>query len=68
MTPATPSGRATMTAKECDASGGGVVGDIGDGATQRPNYVCASGKPPTANIVAEAGGPMGVEGAVCCPK
>lgn len=57
-----------MTAKECDASGGSVVGDIGDGATQRPDYVCASGKAPTANIVAEAGGPMGVEGAVCCAK
>jgi len=60
--------RPSWTAKQCHASGGGVVGDIGDGATQRPDYVCPSGAAPSATIVAESGGPIGVEGAVCCPK
>jgi hypothetical protein len=72
-TPATPpasdgAGREKMTAKQCEANGGSVVGDIGDGATQRPDYVCASGDAPRGNIVAEPGGPIAIEGAVCCPK
>lgn len=60
-------GRPSLTAEECSASGGTVVGDIGDGATQRPDYVCANGAKPSGNISAPAGGPIGVEGAVCCP-
>jgi hypothetical protein len=55
-----------LTAEECEAKGGSVVGDIGDGATQRPDYVCPSGGAPMGNIKAPAGGPMGVEGSVCC--
>lgn len=45
-----------------------MVGDIGDGAVHRPEYVCPSGHPPLGSIVAGAGEPIGVEGAVCCPK
>ena len=60
-------GRTALPQAACEAQGGTVVGDIGDGATQRPDYVCPSGKPPLGNIAAPAGGPMPIEGAVCCP-
>lgn len=52
--------RPSMTAEECEAAGGSVVGDIGDGAIHRPEYVCPSGQPPVGSI------PLGVEGSVCC--
>ena len=59
--------RPEITATDCEAEGGVVVGDIGDGAVHRSDYVCESnGQPPVGTIVAEEGGPMGVEGAVCC--
>lgn len=58
---------ATLTAAECVDGGGTVVGDIGDGAIFEPDYVCESnGEAPTASIKAEEGGPIGVEGSVCC--
>ncbi len=60
--------RAEVTAKECEASGGTVVGDIGDGAIHRADYHCPSGAKPSGNIAAEQGGPVAVEGSVCCPK
>jgi hypothetical protein len=60
-------GRTALPQAECEAQGGTVVGDIGDGATQRPDYVCPSGKPPLGNIAPPAGGPIAVEGSVCCP-
>lgn len=56
-----------LTAAQCKAAGGEVVGDIGDGAIHRPGYKCpSSGKPPVGHIAAEPGGPMAIEGAVCC--
>jgi len=61
-------GRQELTSEQCQAQGGDVVGDIGDGATRRPDYVCPGGKPPTGNIAAPQSGPMPVEGAVCCPR
>jgi hypothetical protein len=75
-TAGTPTGAPTMgtperkvlTQKECEAQGGGAVGDIGDGATRRPDYLCPSGKPPLGNIAPPTGGPMAIEGAVCCPR
>lgn len=66
--PAGGASRPSLSSEQCEAQGGSVVGDIGDGATQRPGYVCPSGKPPTASIAAPAGGPVNIEGAVCCPK
>jgi hypothetical protein len=60
--------RKAVTQGECEAQGGSAVGDIGDGATHRPDYVCPSGKPPLGNIAAPAGGPIPIEGAVCCPR
>ncbi len=59
-----------LTAADCEAKGGSVVGDIGDGAIHKPGYVCPeSGKPPLGSISAEPGGPIATEGAVCCgPK
>ncbi len=60
--------RSAVTAEACEASGGSVVGDIGDGAIHRADYRCPSGKPPSGDIRAPAGGPMGVEGSVCCPR
>lgn len=59
--------RPEITAADCEADGGSVVGDIGDGAVHQSDYVCESnGQPPVGTITAEEGGPMGVEGAVCC--
>ncbi|MEJ7733897.1 MAG: hypothetical protein WKG00_32475 [Polyangiaceae bacterium] len=68
--PAPPSGgsRPSLTAEECAARGGTVVGDIGDGATHRPDYVCQSGGAPLGNVKPPAGGPVAIEGSVCCPK
>jgi len=62
---ATPS---QLTAEACASSGGTVVGDIGDGAIHRPDYRCPSGQKPSGAIQAPEGGPMAVEGSVCCPK
>jgi hypothetical protein len=59
--------RKSLPQEECTAQGGTVVGDIGDGATQRPDYLCPSGKKPLGNIAPPAGGPVAIEGAVCCP-
>jgi hypothetical protein len=63
----TPVERPSLTDAECQAKGGTIVGDIGDGAIHRPDYTCESGKPPIGTIRAEAGAPVAVEGAVCCP-
>ncbi len=58
---------ASLSAAACQAEGGNVVGDIGDGAIFKPDYVCESnGQPPIARIEAEEGGPIAVEGSVCC--
>src|SRR5262245_32065473 len=57
----TPS-RRELTVAACEASGGVVVGDIGDGAIHRADYRCPSGAEPSGNIRATEGGPMGVEG------
>lgn len=55
------------TAEECEASGGRVVYDIGDGAIHRPGYRCpGSGQPPIGPIRFEPGKPIPIEGAVCC--
>jgi hypothetical protein len=56
-----------ITAADCEGQGGKVIGDIGDGAVHRPDYRCeGSGEPPIGTIAAEPGGPVAVEGAVCC--
>ena len=56
-----------MTADQCTAAGGEVVGDIGDGAIHRPDYRCpTSGEPPLGPIQSEPGQPVAIEGAVCC--
>jgi hypothetical protein len=60
-------GRHALSEAECKAQGGSVVGDIGDGATHRSDYVCASGKPALGDIALPEQGPFLVEGAVCCP-
>lgn len=63
-----PPERPSLTAEECAESGGEVIGDIGDGALHRPDYVCASGSKPRGSIRAPEGGPVAIEGSVCCPK
>lgn len=60
--------RPSLTAQDCEAAGGTVVGDIGDGAVHRPDYVCASGVAPTGSIRGPEGAPIAIEGSVCCPK
>jgi hypothetical protein len=57
-----------LTQAQCEAQRGQVVGDIGDGATHRPDYVCPNGKPPLGGIAPPAGGPIATEGSVCCPR
>jgi hypothetical protein len=52
--------RREMTQEDCTAKGGTLVGDIGNGATHRPDFRCPSGSPPIGNV------PLGVEGSVCC--
>jgi hypothetical protein len=59
--------RPELSAAACEEQGGQVVGDIGDGAIHRPEYRCPdSGEPPIGTIVADEGGPVAVEGSVCC--
>jgi|SRR6478735_1090596 len=60
--------RPTLTAQACEANGGAVQGDIGDGAIHRPEYRCPNGAKPSGSIAAPDGGPIAVEGAVCCPR
>lgn len=60
--------RPQLTAEACEAGGGSVAFDIGDGAIHRPEYRCPSGAAPSGAIKAPEGGPVAVEGSVCCPK
>lgn len=60
--------RPSITAAECESQGGEVVGDIGDGAVHRADYVCASGTPPVGKIATGEGEPQPIEGSVCCKK
>jgi hypothetical protein len=56
-----------LTIAECEAQGGKVTGDIGDGAIHRPDYKCpASGEAPIGAIKTDPGRPAAIEGAVCC--
>ncbi len=65
----TAGAKPALTAAECAAKGGEVVGDIGDGAVHRPDYRCvATGEPPLGAIAADPGGPVAIEGAVCCKR
>jgi len=60
--------RPSITAAACEANHGTVVGDIGDGAIHRPEYRCINGAKPTAAISPADGGPIAIEGSVCCPR
>lgn len=62
------SGRPSISKTDCEAQGGEVIGDIGDGAIHRPDYVCASGAAPLGSIAASEGDAIAVEGSVCCKK
>ena len=65
--PPTQGSGSSLTADECTAAGGQVVGDIGDGAIHRPDYRCpTSGAPPIGHVTSEPGQPTAIEGAVCC--
>lgn len=59
---------AGLTAEQCEASGGTIVHDIGDGAIHRPDYRCPSGAPPAGPIQIPEGNPVPIEGSVCCPN
>ena len=58
--------RPPMTSAECEAKGGSVVGDIGDGAIHRADYACEGGQPPIGSIKPAEGEPIAIEGSVCC--
>jgi hypothetical protein len=58
--------RTALTQQQCEERGGGVVGDIGDGATHQADYVCPGGKPPLGDIEPAAQDPIAVEGSICC--
>ena len=65
--PGSDAERPGITAEACEAQGGTVIGDIGDGAIHRPDYRCPdSDEAPIGSIVPEGDGPIAVEGAVCC--
>jgi hypothetical protein len=61
-------GRPKLTSAQCEAQGGSIVNDIGNGAIHQPDYVCPSGKPPLGDVTSPPDGPRPVEGAVCCPR
>lgn len=65
--PGTPTDRPELSRAECQAKGGEIVGDIGDGAIHKPDYVCPSGERPTGTIKPAPGEPIAIEGEVCCP-
>ncbi|MCA9687786.1 MAG: hypothetical protein KC457_36845 [Myxococcales bacterium] len=65
--PADAPERPKLSRAECEAKGARVVGDIGDGAIHRPDYVCESGEAPIATIAPGEGEPIATEGEVCCP-
>lgn len=61
--------RDEITRAECEAQGGEIVGDIGDGAVFANDYICESnGEAPLANVVAGTSNdePIATEGEVCC--
>ncbi|KAL3913370.1 MAG: hypothetical protein SGILL_006520 [Bacillariaceae sp.] len=60
--------REEVTRQECtDELNGEIVGDIGDGAIHREDYVCeSSGESPLATVVPLEGEPVAREGEVCC--
>ena len=60
--------RPQLTRVECIADGGTIIGDIGDGATSEPDYICPSGLPPLAQIAFVDDEPIATEGEVCCPS
>jgi hypothetical protein len=66
--PSTNAKRSTLTRAECEAKGGRIVGDIGDGAIHRPDYTCENGQPPIGSIRPGEGEPIPTEGEVCCPQ
>jgi len=60
-----PAARDEITRQDCEDQGGEIVGDIGDGAIFRADFVCeSSGESPVANIEQED--PIAIEGEVCC--
>jgi hypothetical protein len=56
-----------LTPEACEASGGQVMGDPGNGVVHGPEYRCPSGAAPSGTILTAEGEPFGIEGAVCCP-
>ena len=55
------------TPEGCEAAGGVITYDIGDGSSRRPGYLCESnGFPPLGIIEYPDDGPRPREGAVCC--
>jgi hypothetical protein len=63
-----PAGRTPLTQEQCEAKNGTIVIDPGDGRTHVADYVCPSGKAPLGDIEPSEGGPVFIEGAVCCPR
>ncbi len=64
--PGEPASAETLTNAECQAKGGQVIGDIGNGAIHQPDYRCENGEPPIAKIVPGPDEPIAAEGSVCC--
>ncbi len=57
-----------MTPDQCEARGGTIMGDPGDGRIHRPDYRCPNGEPALGPVRYETGDMIPVEGSVCCPK
>lgn len=59
--------RPTFSRQECLDAAGVIVGDIGEGAIHRDDYLCElTQQPPIADIVPIQGEQVAIEGEVCC--
>lgn len=55
-----------VTVAECQSQIGSIIGDIGHGAINQPEYRCESGQPPIGYVIYPEDGPWPIEGSVCC--
>jgi hypothetical protein len=61
--------RPEISVDDCSELGGVLIGDIGDGAIHREDFVCEfTGEPPIGTVIARSGEAMPREGQVCCPS
>jgi hypothetical protein len=55
-------GAAFLTPEACEACGGMIIGDPGDGRTHEEDFRCPNGSRSLGSVA------YGIEGGACCPK